>query len=142
VPPDIDVIQYFVNPPSLIPQRSDKTFRFQYLQPPPNINKRTFIAVPSYGRKSGSIAIKHSGFPGSVGIAVFGVRFVLSSAGSTIPEGIETTIAASASLAPGATRFVQFSSAVNGNLDYIYIRVVDYPAGAALPIVITLSDDL
>jgi hypothetical protein len=143
VPPDIDVIQYFVNPPSLIPQRSDKTFRFQYLQPPPNFAKRTMIAVPAYGRKSGSIAIYNASLVGIVAVGVFGVRYVLSNAGSTIPLGIESIMSPLAPLPAFGTRFVQFSGALHGSLDYIFITVSgEYVGGAALPIIITLSDDL
>jgi hypothetical protein len=144
VPPDIDVIQYFVNPPSLIPQRSDKTFRFQYLQLPINETRRTMIAVPSYGRKSGSIAISNSS-ASDLEVGLFGVRFVLSTAGSTIPLGIEQTISPVAPLIINDERFIQFSSALHGNQDYLFLTFrgsFGNPYTGLTPIIITLSDDL
>lgn len=146
IPPDLDVIQYFVNPPSLTSQRSDKTFRFQYPKLPPNGAKRTIIAIPSYGRKSGSIAISNPSGATIAGIGLSGVRFVLSYAGSTIPAGIERAISAPADIVSSGERMIEFSSATHGYQDYLYLTIggdITKPyAGTPLPITITLSDDL
>lgn len=149
VPPELDVIQYFINPPSLIPQRSDKTFRFQYLQPPINGAKRTFIGVPAYGRKSGTISIKNYTASTIANVGVFGVKFFLTSnaLGTTYSVAAEGTISAPADLAGFGQRLVQFTSQTQGGWDYIYIGLggditKPYVAGSIVPISITLSDDL
>jgi len=48
VPPQLDIIQYFSQQPSLVPQRSDKTFQFQRIG---DLAATWAIVIPFYGRK-------------------------------------------------------------------------------------------
>lgn len=55
--PRLDVIQYFHNQPSLVPQRRDKTYTFQSVAVPQVVGARAYVTVPFYGRKFASIAL-------------------------------------------------------------------------------------
>jgi hypothetical protein len=61
VTPILDVIQYFVSPPALTPQRSDRNFQFQYLETPATVGgtDSAWIVIPAYGRKSGFFSFRN-----------------------------------------------------------------------------------
>ncbi len=143
VPPVLDVLQYFSSLPSVVPQRSDKTFHFNVLESPPGANKSSFLAVPLYGRKSGSIAFQNNtGF--NVTYALKAVRFALSTdAAGTTFLGVETTLTASAAVANGASSLLQYNSNTHGSWDYLIFQVggADAYNGGVVQIHATLSDD-
>jgi hypothetical protein len=78
--PVLDVIQYFVNAPSVAPPRSDRVFRYQYLQPPTNPGGETFVVIPGYGRKSGYFTYYNLSGGAAITIKIYGVKMSTSSA--------------------------------------------------------------
>jgi hypothetical protein len=148
VPPTLDVIQYFVSEPSLVSQRSDRTFRYQYLTSAPGLGRTTYLAIPAYGRKSGFITILNKAVAAEafVDTLVGAVRFSLSTnpAGTTI-IGTQGVIAAGAPLAGEAVRQIVFDSKVHGLWDYFFIGLggaVNQYNGGQMPISVVLSDDV
>ncbi len=55
--PRLDVIQYFHDQPSLVPQRRDKTYTFQSVAVPAFAAARAYVTVPFYGRKYANITV-------------------------------------------------------------------------------------
>jgi hypothetical protein len=135
--PTIDVIQYFINPPSVIPQRSDRVFQWQYFSVPVATHS-AWLVIPAYGRKSGWFTFNNLG-AASVDIAVFGVK--LSSSASPGPVGAFQQSLFAATVGAGASNHYAFRSSTDGLWDLFAIKIKDY-AGQALPLSVTLSDDL
>lgn len=144
IPPTIDVLQYFSALPSVIPPRSDRSFHFNFYEDPAAL-KRSFLAIPAYGRKSGTFQFQNW-TAGTVDLAVLAVRWALSSNDlGTIELGVEGVIGASAALAQFGSRVVPFNANTNGLWDYFIISLgsaVNEYDGGLFPTIITLSDDL
>lgn len=76
IQPQLDLIQYFNNPPSLVPQRADKEFNFQQIQTD-IAQQRPTIVVPYYGRKYCMIDVSNAS--GDIfGLYVIGINYVLT----------------------------------------------------------------
>lgn len=144
VQPTLDVIQYFVNPPSLIPQRSDKTFTFQYLTVAPSGTGDTYLVIPAYGRKSGYFTFNNIGNGiASVRVTVLGLRYGESA--SPGPDAAVTgTVMAATDLITASSTSAVFKASTMGLWDALVIKLggggLSYPGGA-FPINVTLSDD-
>lgn len=144
--PVLDVFQYFVNPPSLISQRSDKTFRYQYPTIPPDVvNGFTYIVLPAYGRKSGYFTFKNIGNGiVTVPVSILGVR--LSTSALPGPVGAaQVSLYANAGILTGDSAAHVFKASTDGLWDYLVIALGNgagfgYPGGP-FPISVTLSDD-
>lgn len=78
--PRLDVIQYFHNQPSLVPQRRDKTYTFQSVPVSNTDASVSYVTIPFYGRKYAHVTMVHSP-AGPQGGAVVGV------VGSTLTIG-------------------------------------------------------
>lgn len=142
IPPTLDVMQYFTGLPSVIPPRSDRTFRFEFYEVA--AGGRSFLAIPSYGRKSGTIQVYNSDGGASVAFGVLAVRFVLSKTGG-LYDAIEGVIHTPAALAQFAALTVPFDSTADGLWDYLILQIGEIANpynGGAFPIVVTLSDEL
>lgn len=154
VQPTLDVIQYFANPPSLIPQRSDKTRRFQYVHvaPQPANFGISILAVPMYGRKSGYINVKNLAGIDPLGVQLGVVR--LSTSGgppASAPVGaVQAVLRPFESVFSGAAITYKFRASTDGLWDLLLIElgggnVITGPSfgytGGAVPIIVTLSDD-
>lgn len=130
--PIIDVIWLFENLPSIVAQRSDRIFRYQYLRPPLVVGKSSFLLIPAYGRKSGYFSFTNgSGAPVTVNLS--GLR--LATTNFAAQATLSTSILAGAASAQYA-----FKSSSAGLWDLFCIELDGY-AGASMPISITLSDD-
>ncbi len=150
IPPQLDVMQYFSTLPSVIPPRSDRTFRFEYFEIPP-ANSRTLLAFPVYGRKSGCITVFNAtaGIGSAVYVGLGAVRFALSvSSDGTRFAATEGIIDPVAALASFNSRVINFNSNVDGLWDYFYLiigGVIDATplnyTGQTLPVIATMSDD-
>jgi hypothetical protein len=148
IPPILDVIQYFTSPPSVVPPRSDRTFRFQYLKLPPNPTRRSIIAIPCYGRKSGYFTFRNADSVTDVPVTLGAVRFSTSEivAGSGADGTAEELSLFTATLSQFASDSYVFKSSTDGLWDYFYIslggNLLTPYNGTAFPITVTLSDDL
>lgn len=144
VTPILDVIQYFQSAPSLIPQRSDRNFRFQYFPLPVGAGGVTWIAIPGYGRKSGYFSISGGGGVGTIDMQLIGAK--LAASGPSIPAGAnQKQLAHAAMLGDDTERFV-YKSSTDGLWDLFLIGLgsgggSDYD-GRTFPVDIVLSDDI
>lgn len=141
--PVLDVIQYFSAPPSLIPQRSDRLFEFQYLFPPPGgPGKSAYLMIPAYGRKSGYFTFYNQDGIATVTTSVRGVRFSPSQL-SAIPgvDGTVTSTLFTSALLSGQSANYTYKSSTAGLWDMFLVKLQNYQ-GASFPLHIQLSDDI
>lgn len=144
--PTLDVIQYFVNAPSVTPERSDKTYRFQYFRGAQNLATGVYyLAIPAYGRKSGTFCFTNRNGIATVHVAVSGWKLSTSETPGTI--GSFQNGLASDDLLVGDSLIYNYDAGVDGIWDMFLIALgggagpFPYDPTAALPTVITLSDD-
>lgn len=144
IPPVLDVVTYFQGLPSVIPPRSDKTYRAAYFEHV-GAGKKSCLGIPMYGRKSGVVQVLNKTTIGC-DFSVTAVRFIYQKnplvAGGFY--GVETTLGANATLANDAARVVEFSALTQGLWDYLVLKIGG-PGGSYnggdFPVVVTLSDD-
>jgi hypothetical protein len=120
--PRIDLMAYYAPQPSLVAQRSDKRWTMQYYKQPAAAGDDSWVMVPYYGRKYGSIFFKNlTGH--DVTLEVRGVNFTMQK-GIVTPglSAIETALSASAVLAANAVRSVVIDASVNGMFDFLAIK--------------------
>lgn len=134
VTPVIDVLQYFINEPSVTPQRSDREYRFEYMKPPVVATKSSYIIVPTYGRKSGCMTVTNNDGTNIVTTSVYGMKLTTNAAAA------QSTLYTAAIAAAGGQGRFSFVSSTQGIWDVWAIRLANYHA-ASMPIQITLSDD-
>lgn len=138
--PTLDLIFYFKGLPSVIPQRSDRTFMYQYFKTPaaPGAGVSSWLVVPGYGRKSGYFTFQNLDGVNTVTVTVLGVK--LQPTGLGTPAGGFTSQLDTNALITNASDQYVFNSSTAGLWDLFIVRFDGY-AGAALPTTITLSDD-
>lgn len=146
----IDIIQYLTPPPSLIPQRSDKTYRYQYFPSALIKAGSAWVVIPGYGRKSGSFVFKNASTADptdSVTVHVFGVKLSNSNTPGVVGEAA-VEIFTSAALAVDDVANYVYDSSADGEWDVFYLVLEGYFGGSdpqplplAFPTTITLSDD-
>jgi len=108
-PPQIDIIQYYSNPPTIQPQRNDKLWFTQYL--PMTSGQTTWLVLPSYGRSYIDVE-----FANATGQAVtYGILGVLYSFGNFATQ--ETTLLMAASVANNASQNKVIKSSTDGVFD-------------------------
>ncbi len=123
VTPRLDVIGYFQNVPSVIPQRSDGDFYTELYQRPTVAGPTlawSFVVVPYYGRKYGDFAILNNSAQ-SVDVQLLGIDYTTNS--SALVQAIPTTLLATAAVAVAAQRDYQIRASVDGMFDAIVIGV-------------------
>lgn len=142
----LDVIQYLTEPPSLVPQRSDKTYRYQYFAPALIKTGSSFVVIPAYGRKSGSFQFVNRDADDTVTVHIFGVRLSTSNTPGTV-GALQQQLFSSA-LSPGEIDRYTFDSSTDGVWDCFYLELEGYYGGVGpeptllpLPVTVTLSDD-
>lgn len=138
--PVLDVIAYFKGLPSVVPQRSDREFNYQYFTVPttPGAGASSWLVVPGYGRKSGFFSFNNLDGVNTVTVTVLGVKLQPTSLGT--PAGAWTSSLDTGALLSAGTRQYQYLSSTDGLWDLFCIRFDGY-AGAAMPTTIILSDD-
>lgn len=101
VQPRLDVIEYFQDPPTLVPARNDKTYQFQ--SPLTGISGNAgYLMIPYWGRRYAFIEITNKqGFDTDFG--VFGVNFALKSGTIDAPASSFTQVTPLLTVAPVAT---------------------------------------
>lgn len=144
--PTLDVIQYFVNPPSVIPPRSDKTYRFQYWTAPLNANGITYIGIPAFGRKSGYFTFLNRGNGiATIRTSIYAVKLSTSDTPGAIASFGQ--LLDSADILTGADRDYQYKASTDGLWDMFIVGLgggagpFPYIATTAFPVTVTLSDD-
>lgn len=139
--PILDVLQYFVNPPAFTPQRSDRNFQFQYLTPPGTLGAghSTWILIPAYGRKSGFFSFRNQDGTETINVTVNGVQ--LSPSADPGVRGAYQQSLFTATILDNSSNKYAFTSSTAGLWDLFAIQLDNY-RGNAMPITITLSDDL
>lgn len=137
--PNLDLIAYFKGLPSVIPQRSDRTFTYQYLKAPPGGGGNSaWLVVPGYGRKSGYFTLNNLDGITTVTYFIIGVKLQPTGLGSPA-GGWQSVLDTAALLTTGAAQY-SYKASTDGLWDYFVIELRDY-IGAAMPMTITLSDD-
>lgn len=140
--PVLDLIAYFKGLPSVVPQRSDRTFVYQYFTAPTGGADSAWLVVPAYGRKSGFFTFANLDGSNTVTVNVLGVKLQPTNLGASVslPPGAWTTQLDTVALLSGGTRQFTYKSSTHGLWDLFCIEFRNY-AGAAMPTTITLSDD-
>lgn len=143
ITPVLDVMQYFVNPPSLIPPRSDKLQRFEYFPGAPDIvNGVSWIAIPAYGRKSGYFTFHNRNPVDTIRVTIFGWRLATGSDNEDFTKSLFTD-----DLLTGDAATYNFKASTDGLWDILLIAIGGGAAGFgynpafALPTSVILSDD-
>lgn len=146
VQPTLDVMQYFVNPPSVMPERSDKIFRFLYYPGAQDIvNGVSYLAVPGYGRKSGHFLFRNLNGINTVRVKVFGWKLSTSAAPGTV-GAVQSQLYSGDLLTQGTGEYFYLASA-DGMWDLFLISLgggaagFGYDPASPMPTTITLSDD-
>lgn len=142
--PLLDVIQYFVTPPSVMPPRSDRTFRYQYWKPPLDAaDGITYIAIPAYGRKSGYFTFLNRDGINTITVSIDAVK--LSTSASPGAVGSFAARLFTNDLLSNADDSYQYKASTDGLWDLFLVSLGKGAgfayAGAAFPTAITLSDD-
>lgn len=137
--PLLDVLQYFTSAPSVTPQRSDKIFRYQYMQVPNDPTKSTWLVIPCFGRKSGFFTFINKAAIVTTTVRVLGVKASISGAPGIVGTFQQQLMAPVALLSDQSTTY-KFLSSVDGLWDMFAIQFQNY-SGAAIPTTVTLSDD-
>jgi len=133
----LDIIQYFVELPSLYPNRGDKTYRYVYAYPTLAAGGSSFILIPSYGRKSGFFTFKNLDPALAVTVRVFGLKF--STSNPPGPAGTQQTQIFTSVIAVSGTDVFPFNSSISGIWDMMLIELENYDAGP-MPMTVLLSD--
>ena len=119
-PVRLDVIEYFTDQPSLGPPRRDKEFYFQKLLQNPAAHNKIGVAIPYYGRKSGSYLFRNR-CAQPVSFGLFAVNYEISANGGYI---VSTPVAIAAVAANASVRGVLLESAL-GMFDAV-VAYVDF----------------
>lgn len=72
--PILDVIQYFAPPPTLVPQRIDKSYLFQNY----NSTNIAWIVIPFYGRKYCYVEITNRTPASSITFQILGINYAIT----------------------------------------------------------------
>jgi hypothetical protein len=134
-PPILDFVQYFNDPPSLMPQRSDKQFLFKAW-----VNTGVnWLVLPFYGRKYAYLQIENHDAVAAATWQVLGVSYSIT---PDPDKHLEKTLQAPVAIAAGAEDDLVIRAATSGVFDAIVIGI-DYSALTSfeLPLRITISDD-
>ncbi len=119
--PVLDVIQYFVDPPSLIPGRSDKDYQFKWYSPAIIGSGVQWIILPFYGRKYANLQIANFNGAGAFTWQVRGVDFVIE---DNPAQHIETVLQAPVAVAnSGGRDDLVVRATVNGMFDVLAIGI-------------------
>lgn len=100
--PRLDVLQYFTDPPGILPRRADREYRFESYKPATGAR---WIVLPTYGRKFGSITVTNRNASLAFTFRVVGVNYAAPTALGN-PTDTEVVIYSGA-LAVGATKVVK-----------------------------------
>jgi len=134
VAPRLDVLEYFISPPSLGPARQDKSFVFQDYSV---ITGTLYIVVPYYGRKYcfTQFTNRNATDPTTYGISA--VNYAITQDGSPNPYHQETVIHAAATVTSGNSVTQIITAKNQGTFDALIFSVTN--AGPA-PLRIVMSD--
>lgn len=136
--PILDVIQYFGDPPSLIPQRSDKIYRWRFYD---TIGGSQWIVVPFYGRKYACLQIMNWNSIEPNSITVFGAKLTLT---VDSQKHIETSLLSSTTInVDGGTATLIVRAANQGMFDLLSIGIGTTEPGSVgpAPMYLRVSDD-
>jgi len=148
VTPVLDVIQYFSQPPSLIPQRSDKEYEFESIQQSAALCTY-WLVVPAYGRKYASFNFRNN-LNQSVSIGITGAKLGVSNlpaaaAGDARPSSaVQGVIKAVTAVAVNAQLSSVYLASTMGSWDYFVISYTPAllpTSNFGLATHITVSDD-
>jgi hypothetical protein len=129
--PQLDVIQFFSDPPGILPDRNDKSYLIQNVAADAIDARPTYFMIPFYGRRYGMVEITNrSAFPFSWGI--FGVNFAISPIGPGALDQI-TAIRALAPIAATVNEVTKITSFVHGVFDYLLLEIVSIANKATFP---------
>lgn len=151
ITPVLDVIQYFSPPESLVPQRDDKTFRFDGI---PNDGAQGWIVIPFWGRKTATIRFDNF-CTNPVNFGVRGVTYYVNDPSinpPNTPTAIERQILGSGAIASGAHADLLITPSGPADPGVFPVGAFDAlaflisfggtPADGPTPLEVTVSDDL
>lgn len=142
ITPRLDVIEYFSSPPTLLPQRNDKTYNLQDWPTLPNADADAYFLIPYWGRRYGMVELTNKS-AGPWSFALSGVNFAIS--GSSANYTQVTPIVADAPVTAGTQLVSVVTSTQNGMFDALLLRFhrLDPDLTAIKgPIRITVSDNV
>lgn len=133
IAPQIDVLQYFSNPGTLVPARVDKIYQFQnYI-----VTGTYYVVVPFYGRKYAYVQFTNRNATDPNTFGIIGVNYSITVNGAN-PYHQETAIRAPAAVNAGVSVTVRITAGTNGMFDALVFSVTnDGPA----PLRIVTSDE-
>lgn len=137
--PVLDVMAYYEGVPSLIPQRSDKRYYWEYMAAPSQVGRKSFVVVPFYGRKYASFDFNNWKNQ-IINVGIVGVNYTADSNGYPSEKIL---LASTAVPASGGTVTKVIRAAADGMWDALcisYEPLVSTPVGP-IPTHIILSDD-
>jgi hypothetical protein len=115
IQPRLDVIEFFKEEPSLLPERNDKTYQFQDV-PTGLAGKAGYILIPYWGRRYAFVEMTNKQVS-STSFGIFGVNFALNP-----PFHQVTTIRATASVATGVQVIRKITSLADGMFDMLMLE--------------------
>lgn len=142
ITPRLDVIEYFSSPPTLLPQRNDKTWNFQDVPTLPSDTADFYLLVPYWGRRYGMVELTNKA-AGPWSFALSGVNFAISGSSSNYTQ--VTPIVADAPVTAGSQLLSIVTATQNGLFDALLLRFHRLSPGLDSmlgPVRITTSDKL
>lgn len=133
IAPVLDVIQYFKPQASLVPLRTDKTFRFTEIEQPEN--RTAFIVLPCWGRKFGSCRVLNSS-SAALSWGVTGITYFANPNN----QAIETEIDRVDALGIGDQHTTLFRAATHGLFDALMFDLNLNEGTGLTPFEVVLSD--
>jgi hypothetical protein len=119
VTPRLDVIQYFQSPPTLIPERNNKTYNMRALPSPVLATADQYIMIPYWGRRYGMVEVTNKS-TGPWSFELSAVNFSITTNAAGYHQ--ITTIVADAPIAANATSKTIITATGTGMFDMLMLR--------------------
>lgn len=121
IAPTLDVIQYFTEQPSLISQRSDKSYELESVGPLGVVGHFAWVALPAWGRKSASFKFRNC-FVVGLKVTLYGVKLGISTSHLSISSTIQQELMAETLLASQGQASYVYKFSASGAFDYFAIK--------------------
>lgn len=134
IAPQLDVIQYFNDPGTIVPSRVDKIYQFQnYI-----LVGTLFIVIPYYGRKYCYVNFTNRNATDPNTFGIIGVNYAITNDASSNPYHQETVLRAAAAVTAGSSVTVRITAGSQGMFDALVFSVNN---NGPAPLRIVTSDE-